>query len=98
VECARQATCNGADEAADLLFVVGPMTPEELGGTVRRTARLLRDDGVLIAQLSAAGDDAVLRAALTRAGLEATFTLTDRTAGRLVMHRVRRVAALRRIA
>ncbi len=100
VECARQATCNGFDEAADMLFVVGPMTPEELGDTVHAARpAYMRDDGVLIAQLSAAGQpSAVLRAALTRAGLRATLhPHWTAPPARLVMHRVRRVAALRRI-
>src|SRR5580704_687565 len=52
VECARQATCAGADEACELLLIVGPMAADELAETIRRTARLLRDDGVLVAQLS----------------------------------------------
>ena len=96
VECARQATCAGADEASDLLLIVGPMTPDELAATIRRTARLLRDSGLLIAQLTAPGDDAVVCAALATLGLEAPFSLTDRSAGRLVMHTVRRAAALRK--
>jgi len=49
VECARQATCAGADEACELLLIVGPMAQDALAETARRTARLLRDDGVLIA-------------------------------------------------
>src|SRR5271154_1310005 len=51
VECARQATCAGADEPCDLLLIVGAMGAEDLAETIRRTARLLRDGGMLIAQL-----------------------------------------------
>ena len=98
VECARQATCAGADEGPDLLLIVGSLTPDDLAATVRRTARMLRDGGVLIAQLTAAGDDAVVRAALATLGLRASFSLTDRSAGRLVMHTVRRAAQLRKTA
>jgi len=38
----------------------------------------------------------VVRHALASQGFETAFTLTDRSAGRLVMHRVRRAAALLR--
>jgi hypothetical protein len=97
VECARQATCAGADEACDLLLIVGPMNAEELGDTIRRTARLLRDGGVLIAQLSGSAEGAVVRPALAARGLDARFTLVDRSAGRLVMHIVTRAAQLRQV-
>jgi hypothetical protein len=96
VECARQATCAGADEACDLLLIVGPMAADELADTIRRTARLLRDGGVLIAQLSGAAEEAVVRPALAARGLETNFTLADRSAGRLVMHKVLRAAQLRK--
>jgi hypothetical protein len=96
VECARQATCAGADEACDLLLIVGPMEADELAAMIRRTARLLRDDGVLVAQLAGAAQEAVVHPALVAGGLESRFTLVDRSAGRLVMHRVRRVAQLRK--
>ena len=97
VECARQATCAGADEACDLLLIVGAMEAEELADTIRRTARLLRDGGVLIAQLSGSAEEAIVRPALAARGLEVSFTLVDRSAGRLVMHTVTRAARLRRV-
>ena len=96
VECVRQSTCTGADEACDLLLIVGPMSADELGDTIRRTARLLRDDGVLVAQLSGAAQEAVVRPALAADGVESRFTLVDRSAGRLVMHTVRRAPQLRK--
>jgi hypothetical protein len=96
VECARQATCSGADEACDLLLIVGPMGAEELADTVRRTARMLREDGVLVAQLAGAAQEAIVRPALAAEGLQSQFTLVDRSAGRLVMHTVRRAAQLRK--
>ena len=96
VECARQATCAGADEACDLLLIVGPMEVDELAETIRRTARLLRDGGVLVAQLAGAAQEAVVRPALAAGGLESQFTLVDRSAGRLVMHTARRAAQLRK--
>ncbi len=99
VELARQATCGGADEAGDVLLIVGPMSAEALAATIVRTTRLLRDDGALIVQLADAGAESAVGPALTRAGFEATFTLVDRAAGRLVLHRLRRRAlALRKIA
>ena len=93
VECARRATCGGADEDCALLLIAGQMTPDALAETVRATARLLHDDGLLVVQLSADGDDAVVRSALASRGLKTTFTLFDRSAGRLVLHRVRRTIA-----
>jgi hypothetical protein len=96
VECARQATCIGADEASDLLLIVGPMTAGALADTLHRTARLLRDDGLLIVQLAGAAQEAAIRPALASCGLASGFTLVDRAAGRLVMHRVSRVASLRK--
>jgi hypothetical protein len=92
VEFARQATCGGADEAGDLLLIVGPMRPDELALTIARTVRLLRDDGTLIVQLRDARAEAAVKPALAAAGFTPTFTLVDRSAGRLVLHRVRRAA------
>jgi hypothetical protein len=96
VECVRQATCAGADEARDLLLIVGPTSAQELAETVKRTARLLRDDGVLIAQTSGAAEEASILPALAAAGLETQFSVIDRSAGRLVMHRVRHAAPMMR--
>jgi len=98
VECARQATCVGADEQSDFLLILGRMTASDLADVIRRTARLLRDGGVLIIQVTGAGDEAAIRPALAAAGLEAPFTLVDRSVGRLVMHRVKRAAGLVRKA
>ena len=97
VECARAATCRGADEASDLLLIAGPMTGAELAQTVARTARLLREDGALAIQVSDAGDEAAARAVLASLGLEATATLTDRACGRLAVFTVRRRAGLRAV-
>jgi hypothetical protein len=98
VECARQSTCGGADEGGDLLLIMGRMDPGALAATVRRTARLLRDDGVMVVQLGGADEAAIVRPALAAAGLAPVFTLIDRSAGRLVMHRIRRATAMRRSA
>jgi hypothetical protein len=96
VECARQATCAGAEEACDLLLVVGPMTAEELADTLRRTARLLRDGGCLVVQSLKAEDEAVVAPALRALGMEILSSVIDRSAGRLVMHRIQRRALLRK--
>jgi hypothetical protein len=93
VECARQATCAGADERCDALLIVGPAGPDELAETVRRTARLVRDDGALVVQSTGRASEAAVARALRDAGLEPSFTLVDRGCGRMVMHRVRRPAA-----
>ena len=97
VECARQATCYGADEGADLLLIVGPMAPDELVQTIGRTARLLKDGGVLIAQLVGPAEEAAIRPTLAKLGFEAQFSLIDRSAGRLVTHTVRRVQPMRKV-
>ena len=97
VECARAATCRGADEASDLLLIAGPMTGAELAQTVARTARLLREDGAMAIQIFHAGDEAAARAVLASLGLEATATLTDRACGRLAVFTVRRRAGLRAV-
>ncbi len=97
VECARAATCRGADEASDLLLIAGPMTGAELAQTVGRTARLLREDGAMAIQISHAGDEAAARAVLASLGLEATATLTDRACGRMAVFTVRRRAGLRAV-
>jgi hypothetical protein len=94
VECARRATCAGADEACDLLLIVGPMEADELAETIRRTVRLLRNDGALVMQLAGPAQEAVVRPALASGGLASQFTLVDRSSGRLVMHTVRRAVQL----
>jgi len=96
VECARQATCGGADDVSDVMLIVGPMDSEDLTATVRRTARLLRDGGRLVVQLMRAGDDPKVRAVLASMGVTVTATLIDRSCGRLATYTVRRPAALRR--
>jgi hypothetical protein len=93
VECARQATCACADEASDVLLVVGLMPPAELAAVLARTCRLLRDGGVLAVQLQSAGDDAAVCAALTAAGMRESCTVFDLSPGCLVAHTVERVAA-----
>jgi hypothetical protein len=98
VECARQATCSCADEASDLLLVVGPLAADGLAGLVRRTAGLVRDGGSLVVQLTGPEGEARLPAAIAAAGRETTFSLIDRSAGRLVLLRVRRARSVHRSA
>jgi len=97
VECARQATCAGADEACELLLVVGRMDASTLMETVVRTARLLRDGGELACELASAADELVVRRALARAGFEARLPLVDAT-GRLALFTVARAASQARLA
>jgi hypothetical protein len=96
VECARQATCQCADGASDVLLIVGRMPAAELSVVLQRTCRLLRDGGVLVVQLQQPGDDAVVRAALEATGVRVTSTLVDATGARLASHTVERAATLRR--
>jgi hypothetical protein len=97
VECARQSTCAGADEACDLLVIVGRMDASTLQETVRRTARLVRDGGELACELAGAADELVVRRALARAGFEARLPLVDAT-GRLALFTVFRSANRARLA
>lgn len=96
VECARQATCAGADEACQLLLIVGRTDAQALSDTVARTARLLADGGLLIAQLSRLADEAGVRHTLRALGFEAPSSVFDRSATPLVLLTVRRAAALRK--
>ena len=96
VECARQATCLGADDACDLLLVVGPMPPEESAALIRRTARLVRDGGRVAVQVADAAQHAAVSQALSAAGFGVDFSLFDRGSGKLVIHTLRRPAAARR--
>ncbi|MDR3506471.1 MAG: hypothetical protein P4L64_01090 [Caulobacteraceae bacterium] len=88
VECARQATCAGADETSDLLILTGPA--EALGGLAARTAPLLRDGGVLAAWLTSVEDDPPIRGALLVHGMEIITSALDIMGGLAVAHRVRR--------
>lgn len=93
VECAKQATCGGADEACEVLLIVGPMTCEALTETIRRTARLMRDGGRLVVQLPGAEALGVIAPALASVGLRASGAVMDHRGGRLAMHQVTHAAA-----
>ena len=95
VECARQATCACADEASDVLLILGRHSPEELAGVLARTCRLLRDGGVLVVQLDGPGDAVAIRQALERGGMRIGSTVHDLAPGRLISHTVERNGTLR---
>ncbi|HEY2659216.1 MAG TPA: hypothetical protein VGI79_05800 [Caulobacteraceae bacterium] len=86
VQCARQATCAGADETSDLLILTGPA--EALGGLAARTAPLLRNGGVVAAWLERTEDDPPIRAALLVHGMEITTSTLDASGDLAVIHRV----------
>ena len=88
VECARQATCAGADETSDLLILTGPM--ESLGGLAARTLPLLRNGGVVAAWLDRVEDDPPIRGAVLVRGMEVITSVLDRHERLVVAHRVRR--------
>ena len=69
VECARQATCAGADETGEVLLIEAE-DAQALGNLVRRTIRLLRDGGVLAARLRSPKDQRALAAAVVAAGFQ----------------------------
>jgi hypothetical protein len=70
-EYAWRATCQVADRPRDLLLLAGRMDAEALGRTVRLTARLLRDGGLLVAELARPEDQAVIGPALATLGRSA---------------------------
>jgi len=96
VECARQATCAGADEACDLLLIVGPTTADTLADTVRRTARLLRDGGRLIAEVADRQAEGIIEPSLAAAGLRSHGLVADQSTCRLVVHTVTHIRPPRR--
>jgi len=92
VECARQATCAGADETSHLLILTGPA--QDLGGLAARTLPLLRDGGVVAAKLVGLEDDAPIRGALLVRGMEIMTSSVDKAGGPVVAHRIRRIGRL----
>jgi hypothetical protein len=86
-ECVWRATSVLADRPRDLLLLVGPMDRETLGLNVRRTARLLREGGLLVAELATPQDTAIIAAALESQG---RCVWESEVAGSLVAARVTR--------
>ena len=90
VECARQATCGGADGLSEALFVSGPCTGAELSLTLSRTLRLLADGGVLVVHEASLDDDLALEARLAELGVEVEWKVHDMAKDTLVALRLRR--------
>jgi hypothetical protein len=67
-ECAWRATCAVADRPRDLLLLAGESNAQALARTVRLVSRVLRDGGLLVAQLAAADHASVIAPALTSIG------------------------------
>jgi len=98
VQCARQATCGAADDASDVLILVGQVGASALPEQLQRTMRLLRDGGVLAVQLGELDDDIVLQRWLENHGFEVSSTVFDLSHDVLVAHTVSRRPALRAVA
>jgi len=98
VQCARQATCGAADDASDVLILVGQVGASALPEQLQRTMRLLRDGGVLAVQLGELDDDIVLQRWLENHGFEVSSTVFDLSHDVLVAHTVSRRPALRAAA
>ncbi len=98
VQCARQATCAAANDASDVLILAGPASPSALTEQLQRTARLLRDGGVLAVQLNELDDDIALQRWLEAHGFDVASTVFDLSHEVLVAHTVRRRLALRAAA
>lgn len=92
VECAQAATCAGADDQADLLILCAPA--QSLGGLARRVARLLKAEGVVLAQVAGVEDDQLLQAALAAARFRVVASTLDLDGGLTVIHRVGRTSVL----
>jgi hypothetical protein len=67
-ECAWRATCAVADRPRDLLLLAGESNAQALARTVRLVSRVLRDGGLLVAQLAAADHASVIAPALASVG------------------------------
>jgi hypothetical protein len=98
VQCARQATCGAADDASDVLIVVGAVSAASLAEQLQRLMRLLRDGGVLAVQLNDLDDDIVLQRWLDNQGFEVASTVFDLSHEVLVAHTINRRLALRAAA
>jgi hypothetical protein len=98
VQCARQATCGAANDASDVLIMVGRVDAAALPEQLQRTMRLLRDGGVLAVQLSDLDDDLALQRWLETHGFEITSTVFDLSHEVLVAHTVSRRPALKAAA
>jgi hypothetical protein len=98
VQCARQATCGAANDASDVLILVGDVSASALPEQLQRTLRLLRDGGVLAVQLGDLDDDIVLQRWLENHGFDVASTVFDLSHEVLVAHTVYRRPALRAAA
>ena len=98
VQCARQATCGAANDASDVLIVVGPLSASSLSEQLQRTLRLLRDGGVLAVQLAHLDDDVALQHWIEAHGLEIASTVFDLSHEILVAHALVRRPALQAAA
>ena len=96
VECARQATCGGADETSDLLILA--CAPDRLAGLATRTLPLLRDGGSVAAGLTRMGDDLLIRDALLVRGMEILTTAIDDRGDPIVVHQIRRRERLAQVS
>jgi hypothetical protein len=99
VSCARQATCQGADEASDVLMISGPCTAQALTDVLGRTARLLKDGGVLVVHEADLDDDQLIRATLAGLGCQTDWCVHDLADACLVAFKVtRQPAQVQRLA
>jgi hypothetical protein len=98
VQCARQATCGAANDASDVLIVVGAVSAAALAEQLQRLMRLLRNGGVLAVQLNHLDDDIVLQRWLDSHGFEVASTVFDLSHEVLVAHTVHRRLELRAAA
>ena len=98
VQCAREATCGGVQDASDALILAGGCPMESLTRQARRTVGLLRDGGMLVVQLNQLDDDLDLQRSLEGCGYEITATVFDLSHEVLAAHRVARRATLTQAA
>jgi len=94
VECARQATCACADESSDVLLIDGRLENEALGDLIRRTVRLLRDQGVLAVGLHSPTAQRIVTACLAARGFD-ILGCAHAAGGRYAAYRVSRQQRLK---
>ena len=90
VECARAATCGGADERSEVLLVSGPCAGEELAAIVGRTVRLLADGGVMVVHEASLDDDVEIERRLSQLGFDVDWKVHDLAGGALCAWRLHR--------
>ena len=98
VQCARYATCGGADGLSDTLILAGASGLDALSLELEHTLKLLKSGGTLALQLQSFDEDGELQSRLLALGYDIVCTVFDLSHEVLVRHTVSRRSALRQVA